>query len=151
MPTYISADGLKKMEEEYDHRKKVTRREIASQIEAAKELGDLSENFEYHDAKERQALNETKIIELEGMLKDAVVVEQQSGGDEITLGTHFVVEVNGDEKPFEMVGSQEADPLSGKISNESPIGQALMGTKVGETVAVTLPAGEVQYTVKKIL
>lgn len=150
MTVYISAEGLEKLKEEYEKRKTDTRREIADRIASAKELGDLSENFEYHEAKEEQGLNEAKILELEQMISEAVLVEQNSGGEDITLGTTFVVELNGEEKTFEMVGSTEANPLEGKISNESPIGQAFMGRKVGDVIDITVPSGVLQYTVKKI-
>jgi len=150
MPTYISAAGLEKLKEEIVKRKRETRREIASRIEGAKELGDLSENFEYHEAKEQQALNETRIVDLDSMIKDSVIVEQQSGGSEISLGSTFVVMVNGGEKTYEMVGSSEADPISGKISNESPIGEAFMGHKKGDVVQIEVPSGTVSYTIERI-
>ena len=150
MPTYISSEGLVKLEEEFEKRKKETRREIAGRIEQAKELGDLSENFEYHEAKEQQALNETRIIELEGMIRDAVLVEQKTGGSEVSLGATFVVEMNGVQKTFEMVGSNEADPIEGKISNESPLGQAFLGRGVGEDVEVEVPSGTMVYQIVEI-
>ena len=138
------------MNEDLERRKHDLRREIASRIEAAKELGDLSENFEYHEAKEQQALNETKIAELEHMVKDVVLVEQQSGGSEISLGTTFSVVCQGIEKTFEMVGSSEADPVNGKISNESPLGLAFMGHKIGAKVEVKVPSGIMVYEIKDI-
>jgi len=150
MPTYISASGLRKLEEEIEKRRKETRREIASRIEAAKELGDLSENFEYHEAKEQQAMNEMRIADLESMIKDSVIVEQQSGGSEISLGSTFDVETNGLKKTFEMVGSSEADPIAGKISNESPLGYAFMGRSVGETVEIEVPSGKIPYKIVRI-
>jgi transcription elongation factor GreA len=150
MPTYVSKEGLEELKNELEDRKKNTRREIAEQIASAKELGDLSENFEYHDAKQRQALNEARILELDAMIKDAVIVEQQSGGDVVTLGTTFVAEMNGKEKTFEIVGSNEADPIAGKISNESPLGRNFIGKKVGETVEVQVPSGTVAYKITQI-
>ena len=150
MPTYISASGLKKLEEEIEKRRRVTRREIADRIEQAKELGDLSENFEYHEAKEQQAMNEMRIAELDGMIKDSVIVEQQSGGSEISLGSTFVVSHDGVEKTYEMVGSSEADPIAGKISNESPLGGAFMGRREGETVEIEIPSGKIVYRILRI-
>jgi len=150
MPTYVSKEKLAQLGEELETRRKVTRREIANKIEAAKELGDLSENFEYHEAKEQQAANEMRIVDIEGMIKDAVIVEQQTGGKEIGLGSTFVAEVNGATRTFEIVGSNEADPMSGKISNESPIGQAFIGRAVGETVQVTVPSGIMEYHIMEI-
>lgn len=150
MPTYISAAGLQKLKEELETRKSTTRRDIAEKIGAAKELGDLSENFEYQEAKEEQGANEVRIAELEAMIKDAHIVEEQSGGDTITLGTTFEAEVGGTRKTFEIVGSNEANPISGKISNESPIGQAFIGRKVGEDVSVAVPSGTMVYKIVRI-
>lgn len=150
MPTYISATGLQRLQEELETRKGVTRREIADKIGAAKELGDLSENFEYQEAKEEQGANEVRIVELEAMIKDAVIVEDQKGGDTIVLGTTFDAEVGSAKKTFQIVGSNEANPIDGKISNESPIGQAFIGRSVGEEVSVATPAGTVVYKIVRI-
>lgn len=150
MPTYISAEGLKKMEEELENRRTVVRREIAEKIGDAKELGDLSENFEYQEAKEQQGSNEVRIAELESMIKDCVIVTSQTGGDAITLGTTFVAQVNGMKKTFQIVGSNEANPIEGKISNESPIGQAFIGHAVGDEVAITVPSGTMVYKIVEI-
>lgn len=149
MPTYLSKDKLAELEAELGTRRAATRREIAGRIEAAKELGDLSENFEYHEAKDQQALNETRIVDLEWMIKDAVIVERRSGG-EVSLGSRFVAEVNGVRKEFEIVGSNEADPMAGKISNESPIGQAFIGRAAGETVEVAVPSGTLSYRIVEV-
>ncbi|HBP00312.1 MAG: Transcription elongation factor GreA [Candidatus Uhrbacteria bacterium GW2011_GWF2_41_16] len=150
MPTYISSQGLEDMKKEWENRKMKIRKEIASKIEAAKELGDLSENFEYHEAKEQQALNETRIAQLDDMLKDYVVIEEKRGGLFISLGCTFIVEYNGKQKTFEIVGSNEANPLEGKISNESPLGQAFLGHAVGTFVEVTVPFGVMQYKIIEI-
>lgn len=150
MPTYISAQGLEGLKKEFEDRKKITRREIAEKIAAAKELGDLSENFEYHEAKEQQGLNEARILQLEAMILDSVIVEQSTGQDAITLGVTFIAVINGNEKTFSMVGSSEADPMSGKISNESPIGKAFMGRGAGEEVTIEVPSGEIVYIIKEI-
>jgi transcription elongation factor GreA len=150
MPTFVSAEGLEKMNEEMTMRKTTLRKEIAERISAAKELGDLSENFEYQQAKEDQGSNEVRIVELEGMIKDAVVVEQQKGGDTITLGTTFVAKTGALEKTFQIVGSNEAKPLEGKISNESPLGQAFIGRKDGEVVEVSVPSGTITYKIISI-
>src|SRR3990167_4130719 len=108
MSTYLSAEGLENLKKELEKRKTKTRAEISERIASAKELGDLSENFEYHEAKEQQALNESRLVDLEGMISEAVVVEQQTGGSLIRLGTSFIVETP-DEKTrlYEMVGSNE--------------------------------------------
>src|SRR3989338_5500645 len=127
MPTYISVEGLEKLQAEFIKRKTETRREMAKRIEAAKELGDLSENFEYHEARDKKAVNETRIMELDGMIKDAVIVKAQSGQNIISLGSQFTAASANGERIYQMVGSSESDPLSGKISNESPLGQAFLG------------------------
>jgi len=150
MSTYVSQERLDEMKEELVKRTKVTRREIAEQIARAKEFGDLSENFEYQDAKEQQGLNEARILELEAKIQDAVVVEATTGGDEVVLGATFTAEVNGKTKTFSIVGSTEASPMDGKISNESPIGQAFLGHKVGDSVDVTVPSGVMTYKIISI-
>jgi transcription elongation factor GreA len=150
MPTYISAEGLEDLKAEFEKRKKITRKEISEKISAAKEMGDLSENFEYHEAKEQQGLNEGRILQLEAMILESIIVEQSSGGDYITLGVTFTAELNGDEKTFQMVGSAEADPMTGKISNDSPIGNAFMDKGVGDEVTVEVPSGQIIYIIKGI-
>lgn len=148
---YISQAGLDKLKEEYEYRKNTLRKEISEAIGVAKEQGDLSENFEYQDAKERQGDNEVRIANLETMIRNAVIVESQSGGTSVSLGTTFQVQLDdGSEKTFEMVGSTEADPLSGKISNESPLGNAFLGKEVGEAVEVEVPSGKKQYKIISI-
>lgn len=151
MPTYISKEGLEKLKKEFEERRNVTRREIAERISAAKELGDLSENFEYQEAKEQQAMNEARVIDIENMIKDSVIIEHTSGTDTIELGTRFTVEHDKKKRPFEIVGSNEADPMQGKISNESPLGQAFIGRSVGDKVEVAVPSGTIVYKIVEIL
>ena len=124
MATYLSPEALEQIKIELEHRKKIVRREISEKILHAKEMGDLSENFEYQTAKEEQSLNETRIIEIESMLHDVVLVKNSQGASSIALGTTFIVETEGKKKTYSLVGSNEANPLEGKISNESPIGIA---------------------------
>lgn len=147
---YISKEGLEELKRELEERSRNTRREIAETIGAAKELGDLSENFEYQDAKERQALNEARVLQLEDMIREAVIVTETTGNDQIILGCSFTAQINGQEKSYSMVGSTEADPLAGKISNESPLGRALIGHRVGEQVSVQTPNGSVEYKILSI-
>ncbi|MBT5808092.1 transcription elongation factor GreA [Candidatus Uhrbacteria bacterium] len=147
MPVYLSQNAIDELKVELVKRTKVTRVAITAQIGAAIELGDLSENFEYHDAKERQGLNEARVSQIEAMLVDAVIVETAVGAEEITLGVNFTVMINDTEKSFSIVGSSEADPMSGKISNESPTGQAFLGKKVDEVVEITVPSGVMVYTI----
>lgn len=146
MVHYVSADGLARFEQELHELKNVRRREAAARIEAAKALGDLSENAEYHEAKEAMALLEGRIMELENIIKEAAVIEEQVGvKGVVSVGSTVKVSVNEKEKTFTIVGSNEADPLAGKISNESPIGSALLGAKVGDVVEVETPAGTSAY------
>lgn len=147
---YISQEGLEKLKEELEYRKNELRKQISEDIAVAKEQGDLSENFEYQDAKERQGTNEVRIGNLEAEILNSVVVESKSGGSDVSLGTSFTVEVDGEQKTFEIVGSTEADPMSGKISNDSPLGNAFLGKEVGDTVEIEVPAGTKQYKIISI-
>ena len=147
---YMSQEKLEELEAEFARRKTETRKEIDEALEYAKSLGDLSENFEYHEAKDRQAVNAKRIMEWERLIKNSVVIEQQSGGEVCDLGGTFVVEREGKESTFQVVGSNEAAPLEGKISNESPMGQAFIGARVGEKVIVETPSGAIEYAVKQI-
>lgn len=147
---YVSPEFLAKLNAELKDLKTVKRRELANRIEAAKSLGDLSENAEYHEAKDALGFVEGRILEIEDLLKNAVIVEQESGGSNVRVGSTVVVTVNGKEKTFTIVGSNEADPLTGKVSNESPIGHALLGAKVGDQVEVETPAGTTVYEVARI-
>lgn len=146
----ITQEGLDKLKEELDRRKNVIRHEIAERIERAKELGDLSENAEYSEAKDEQAFNEGRIIELEQLIKGLTVVEQNGDKSVIDLGSTVEVEVNGKKKTFTLVSFNEVDPENNLISNESPIGDALMGRKKGDEVKVKLPAGEMIYKILKV-
>jgi transcription elongation factor GreA len=147
--TYISQSGLDDMKKELVERVKVIRPEIASRISDAKEMGDLSENFAYHEARDQQGLNESRIVMLQEMISNAVVVEERSGG-KIGLGSHFTAAVNGAKKSFEIVGENEADPMAGRISNVSPMGSAFMGKSVGEKAEVKAPSGIIVYEIEEI-
>ena len=148
---YISQEGLDKLKQELEERKNVLRKEISERIGVAKEQGDLSENFEYQDAKDQQAENERKIANLEEMVHRAVVVEQKTGEDTVSLGVSFHAEgPGGMVKEFEIVGPSETDPMSGKISNESPLGQAFLGKKVGEVAEIETASGSVTYKITEI-
>ena len=147
---YMSQSKLDELRAELQERKTAVRKDVAASLEYAKSLGDLSENFEYHDAKDKQSDNEKRIIELEGLIENSVVIEQQSGKGAVGLGVTFAAERGGVETEFQIVGSNEANPLEKKISNESPMGQAFMGAKVGEEVVVQTPSGDVTYRVVSI-
>ena len=139
------------MEEELKNLKEVRRPEIIQKIEQAKELGDISENAEYHDAKDQQGLTEARIAELEETLKQAIVENASGNKSSISLGATFVVrDPNGKEKEFTLVGYNEADPVAGRISNESPLGKAFMNKTPGESVEVEVPKGIMCYKVLKI-
>ncbi|MFA5946782.1 MAG: transcription elongation factor GreA [Patescibacteria group bacterium] len=148
--TYISASGLAEVTKELANRIKVIRPEIAQRISEAKEMGDLSENFAYHEAREQQGLNESRIIEITEMLSTAVVVEEKKGGS-IGLGSSFKVKIGGQEKTYEIVGENEANPMEGKISNVSPLGSAFLGKGVGETVEAKVPSGTMTYEILSIV
>lgn len=148
-PLYISKDGLEKMKAELEHLVKVRRFESADRIEAAKDLGDLKENADYHDAKEESAWIAMRTRELQDGINRAVIIEAKAS-DQVTMGCKVKIEANGKEKVVAIVGSTEADPLEGRISNESPMGMVLLGKSVGDTVEVKTPAGVIVYTVKEI-
>lgn len=146
----MSQERLDELVEELEHRKTTVRKEVGDALEHAKQLGDLSENFEYHDAKERQAENEKRIAELHAIVMNAQIVKKQQGGTSIEIGATFHAKKGGKEFTFTLVGSNEANPVEGKISNESPIGMAFLGASVGDRVTVDTPSGAVQYTVSGI-
>ncbi len=140
----ISADGLAKLEEELNHLKLVKRKEIAEQIKTAISFGDLSENAEYDEAKNEQARIEGQISELENMLRNAVVVDHNDiSTDEVGVGSIVRVQDvdTGREMEYKVVGATEADPLEGRISNESPVGAALIGAKKNGEVSFAIPDG----------
>ncbi len=144
--TYISASGLQALNDELVNRVKVQRVEIAQKIGDAKEMGDLSENFAYHEAKEQQAQNETRIAVLGDMIANAVVVLEKRGGN-IGLGSTFTVTSPLGQKVYEIVGENEANPMSGKISNVSPLGSAFMGKGIGDVVEAEVPSGIMRYEI----
>ena len=148
-PVYISKEGLEKITEELAYLKTTKRREVADRIEKAKELGDLRENADYHEAKEELAKTEARIYELGDAIKRAVIIEARKG-DMVMIGSKVRASYNGKQKEFSIVGAREADPLKGLISNESPLGLALIGKKVGETAEVKAPAGIITYVIEAI-
>ena len=148
-PVYVSKDGLEKLKQELHYLKTEKRREVANRIEKAKELGDLRENADYHDAKDELGWTESRIAELEDAINRAHVIVAKSS-DSVSIGCRVKVESDGKEKVLTIVGSTEADPLKGLISNESPLGMAFLGKKVGETAEVKVPSGMKTYVVKEI-
>lgn len=147
---YVSEEGLEKLKSELNYLKTTKRKDIAGRIATAKELGDLSENAEYSDAKEEQGLVESRILELEETLRHVELVKKPKKSTTVVIGTTVEVKSNDNTFSFEIVGSNEADPGNGKISNESPLGSALLDKKVGDTAEVKAPSGVTQYTITKI-
>ena len=139
----VTVAGLKALEDELEELKTVRRKDVAEKIKVARGFGDLSENSEYDEAKNEQAFIESRIAQLEAMLKNARVIDNDELNlDTVSGGTHVKIEdEDGEVEEYDITGSTEADPLNGKISDESPVGAALMGQKVGQTVTVSLPNG----------
>lgn len=147
----LTKEGLAKLEEELDYLKNEKRHQVADRIKQAKEFGDLSENAEYQEAKEEQAFVEGRILELDSIIKTAVVAEKTNGSDKVSIGSKVTVEKDGGDKTeFTIVGSTEADPVNRKISLDSPLAQALIDKKVGDETEVELPAGKVTYKILEI-
>lgn len=149
--TYLTKEGQEKLRAELELLVHVRRKEIASRIQEAKELGDLSENAEYQEAKNEQAFNEGRIEELEATLRNVTVIDDVVSGPTGVIQVGSIVHAdNGQHHTMHIVGSNEADPLAGKISNESPLGQSLIGKKAGDKVVVTTPRGPVTFTITKV-
>jgi transcription elongation factor GreA len=148
-PVYLTAEGLEKLKAELQQLVTVERPRVAARIHDAKLDGDITENAEYEDAKQEQSFLEGRIATLEAQLKNAAVIEQPNG-DRVGIGSRVVIKGLDGEESFTIVGSAEAAPREGRISNESPVGSALMGRRKGEKVVVTTPAGPVDYTVVSV-
>lgn len=147
---YLSKESLEALKKEYEDVKYVQIPAVANKINEAKQQGDLSENAEYHQAKEEMAWAQGRLLELENIIGSAQIIEK-SKSDKIGLGNTVLVEVNKIEKTYQIVGAQEADPLNGKISNESPLGNAFLGHKAGDKVEVRTPAGLQNYEIKEVI
>jgi transcription elongation factor GreA len=149
-PTYLTQEGAKKLQAELAELTGPRREELAKRLRSAIQMGDLSENADYHKAKEDQAFLEGRIQEIEAVLRTAVVV-QKSRSDVVSVGcTVTVQEENLDPETYYLVGAKEADPRHGKISNESPIGRALMDHKAGDVVEAETPGGKIRFKILKI-
>ena len=150
--TYLTREGYEKLQEELEYLRKVKRQEVAARLHEAMEGGELIEDAEYEAAKNEQAFIEGRIQDLEILLANARVIEGKAKSDVVQVGTTVTVKENGNEPEiYTIVGPAEANPRCGKISNESPIGQALMGKKVNEKVKVNTPAGEKEYKVLEVM
>ncbi|MFA5128609.1 MAG: transcription elongation factor GreA [Patescibacteria group bacterium] len=147
---YVSKEGLEKFKQELDDLVNVKRKEIIERIERAKELGDLSENAEYAAAKDEQAFTEGRILELQDMVARAEIINGSGKVDLVRVGSKVKVKSDGTETEYEIVGVAEADPVAGKISNESPLGRSFLGRKIGDKVQIQIPKGTVTYTILEI-
>jgi len=146
-PQYVSAEGLKKLQAELEDLRTSKRAEVAERIHAAMEFGDYSENSELEQAKNDQAFLEGRIMTLEQTIKNAQLIDEKSRHDLVEVGSHVTVEADGRKEKYVIVGSAEASPAEGKISNESPVGRALMGHRAGETVRMSVPAGMIEMKI----
>jgi transcription elongation factor GreA len=147
---FVTQQRLEELKAELELYRTVKRREIADRLREAKDFGDLSENSAYEEARMDQERVELRIAELEDMVKKAKIIKHQAS-DIVTIGSTITVKKNGTTIQYEIVGSDEAQPEAGKISNESPLGKAFLGKKVGDTVTITTPSGSVEYAIAKIV
>jgi transcription elongation factor GreA len=149
--TFLTREGLKKLEEELEFLRTTRRAQVAERLHNAQEDGELIENAEYEDAKNEQAFVEGRILTLETMLSNAVIIEEQGSTDVVSLGSRVTVKETGNStEEYLLVGAAEADPKHGRISNESPLGRALVGRRVGDEVKVQAPAGALSFRIMKI-
>jgi len=148
---YISKDGLAQIKEQLDELKNIKRPFVVEKIARAREQGDLSENAEYHEAREEQSFIEGKINELEYLIKNSIIIKGDKKSDIVTIGStvHATCD-NGMKIRYTIVGNTEADPAVGKISNESPLGKAFIGKSVGHEFELTIPAGKIKCKIDKI-
>jgi transcription elongation factor GreA len=149
-PAYISRDGLEKLRVELEELVNVRRAEIASRISEAKEHGDITENAEYEDAKNEQAFIEGRIQAVSALIKNAVLIDETTSKTHVQIGSTVELEGDNGKEAYTIVGSAEASPGQGRISNESPVGRALLGKKKGDKVTISVPAGDMHYKVVSI-
>jgi len=149
---YMTQEGKEKLEKELEELKTVRRPEVVERIKIARSFGDLSENSEYDAAKDEQAFVESKIAQLEKMIRNAVIIESDDNNDEVQLGKRvkFIELPDGEEEEYQIVGSAEADPFEGKISNDSPMAKSLLGKKVGDIVQVSTPGGDIEVKIVEV-
>lgn len=147
---YLSPERLEALKQELNELKTAKRIEVADRLKRAKELGDLSENSEYFEAREEQAQVEARIFELEDIIKNASVISKTTSRTKVEVGSTIDVAKDGKKMTYTIVGSNEAEPEAGRISNESPLGKAFLGREPGESVNVKTPKGEVVYKILKI-
>jgi transcription elongation factor GreA len=150
MTKYITLEGLEKLKKEVEYLRTTKREELADRLQKAIAQGDLSENFDYSDAKEEQAMLQGKIAQLEEQIRESQVVTKTTQSDKVQIGSQVEAETQGEILIFTIVTAQEADPLQGKISVESPTGEALLNKKKGEKAVVSTPGGSVEYKILTI-
>ena len=149
-PTYLTAEGEAKLKAELVELKGPKREELAQRLRSAIQMGDLSENADYHKAKEDQAFLEGRIQEIEAILRNVTIIEK-ANSDVVSVGSHVTVQESGfDPETYYIVGAREADPRNGKISNESPIGSALLNHKAGDVVEADAPGGKIKFKILKV-
>ncbi|MBM4428027.1 MAG: transcription elongation factor GreA [Chloroflexi bacterium] len=150
-PNYLTPEGEAKLKAELEELKGPRREELAARLRSAIQMGDLSENADYHKAKEDQGFLEGRIQELEAILRNSIIIEKSASRDIVSIGNHITIQEEGfDPETYHLVGPTEADPRNGKISHESPIGKALMNKKVGEVAEAEAPGGKIKFKILKI-
>jgi transcription elongation factor GreA len=148
---YLTPEGEAKMKAELEELKGPRREELAARLRSAIQMGDLSENADYHKAKEDQGFLEGRIQEIEAILRNSVLIEKSSSRDIVSIGDHITIQEEGfDPETYHLVGPAEADPRNGRISHESPIGKALMDKKVGDIAEAEAPGGKIKFKILKI-
>lgn len=148
--TFVTEEGLQKLKDELDYLVTEKRKEVVERIKQARDFGDLSENSEYDSAKDEQAFVEGRVIQIEKMIRTAKIIDvTQIEGDAVSIGKTILVKEmpDGEEEEYAIVGSTESDPLKGKISNDSPMAQSLLGKHVGDEVIVQTPSGEMRFKI----
>lgn len=148
---YLTKEGYEKLKKELEELLNIKRPQVIAKIKEAREYGDLSENSEYDQARTEQSFLEGRIREIQNILKNAVIIETKNNGEVVSLGSTVVLESSdGEREEYTIVSSSEADPLMGKISDESAVGKALLGKRVNEKVTIQVPSGILEYVIKEI-
>ncbi|MFH1162240.1 MAG: transcription elongation factor GreA [Candidatus Jorgensenbacteria bacterium] len=147
---YLTRERYDELAVELSTLKTAGRKGIADRLKHAKDMGDLSENFDYQEAREEQVLLEQRIVQIEELLKRSVIIKKSEGAQTVRIGSRVTVQKDNAVLAYTIVGSNESQPMSGFISNESPLGRSILGKKVGDTVAVRIPAGEAKYQILAI-
>jgi len=150
MTEYLTAKGLKELKEKLEYLKNVKRKEIAERINAAKELGDLSENAEYNSAKEEQGMIESEVRRIENMIMSAVIISTEKNSNVVTPGACVIIEMGNNKRTLCLVNPESISPAKGKISIHSPLGKVLLNKKIGETVIFKSPAGDKKIKILEV-